>query len=75
MNAIEQYFDNLLFEGKDIDGDPNRNALTEEEQHVVQVCAAYILYSIFPNRNFMKMYYEHQDEVIDFLYNSITETI
>ena len=58
MTCLEHYFENLLFAGKDIKGEPNKNALSKEEQNAVEICADYVLYSLFFNReNFL----EHMD--------------
>lgn len=43
MTSIEHYFENLLYHGKDVKGDPNKNALSEEEINAVEECASYIL--------------------------------
>lgn len=50
MSCLEHYFENLLFEGEDIKGEPNKNALSKEEQNAVEICADYVLYSLFFNR-------------------------
>ena len=47
MSNIEHYFENMLFYGEDITGNPNKNALTKEEQNAVEECASYVLYSLF----------------------------
>lgn len=47
MSNTEHYFENLLFDGKDIDGDLNKNELTKEEQEAVEICYEYILYTLF----------------------------
>lgn len=58
MSNLEHYFENLLFEGKDCLNDVNKNSLTKEEQEAVEACAAYVLYSIFCNRdNFKEFIY------------------
>lgn len=55
MSNLEHYFENLLFNGQDVKGDWNKNALTEAEQEAVEICADYVLYTIFLNRDdFMK---------------------
>ena len=55
MSCLEHYFENLLFEGEDIKGEPNKNALSKEEQNAVEICADYVLYSLFFNReNFLE---------------------
>lgn len=54
MSNLEHYFENLLFMGKDVNGDWNKNALTEEEQNAVEECAQYVLYSLFCGRDELK---------------------
>lgn len=50
MSNLEHYFENLLFYGKDVDGECNKNSLTIEQQNAVEVCADYVIWTIFPNR-------------------------
>lgn len=50
MTYVEHYFENLLFEGKDVPGNYNRDSLTLHEQRAVEECAQYVLYSIFMGR-------------------------
>lgn len=50
MSNIEHYFENMLFYGEDTTGNPNKNALTKEEQNAVEECASYVLYSLFCGR-------------------------
>ena len=47
MTCLEHYFENLLFHGRDISGDINKNSLSEKEQNTVKVCYDYILYTLF----------------------------
>lgn len=55
MSNLEHYFENLLFYGKDVDGDWNKNALCQVEQNAVEECADYVIYSLFCNReDFLK---------------------
>ena len=51
MSNLEHYFENLLFQGQDVIGDWNKNTLTEAEQEAVRICADYVLYTIFLNRD------------------------
>lgn len=44
MSPAEHYFENLLMYGRDINGDPNKNALSKEVQETIEMCANYILY-------------------------------
>lgn len=50
MSNIEHYFENMLFYGEDTTGNPNKNALTKEEQNAVEECASYVLYTLFYGR-------------------------
>lgn len=50
MSNLEHYFENLLFDGRDIPGDWNKNALSEEQQKAVEECADYIVYGLFGDR-------------------------
>ena len=54
MSNLEHYFENLLFEGKDCRGDVNKNTLTKEEQEAVEICAQYVIYTLFANREGFK---------------------
>ena len=51
MSNLEHYFENLLFDGYDCKDEPNKRALTEEEQRAVEICADYIIYNIFADRD------------------------
>ncbi len=51
MSNLEHYFENLLFDGHDCKDEPNRRALTNEEQRAVEVCADYVIYTIFKDRD------------------------
>ena len=44
MSNVEHYFENLLFYGHDIKGEPNKNALSKDVQEAVEECADYIKY-------------------------------
>lgn len=46
MCDLEHYFENLLYRGQDVSGDVNKNALTADEQNAVEVCAAYVKYTM-----------------------------
>ena len=50
MSNLEHYFENLLFEGHDTRGNCNKNSLTRAQQEAVEICAQYVIYSIFYNR-------------------------
>lgn len=45
MSNAEHYFENLLFHGHDITGEPNKKALSKEAQDAVEQCVNYIKYS------------------------------
>lgn len=50
MTNLEHYFENLLFDGKDVNGDCNKKELTAAEQAAVNVCAEYVIYTLFNSR-------------------------
>ena len=50
MSNLEHYFENYLFHGKDVIGDLNKNKLSKEEQLAVEICANYVLYTLFYGR-------------------------
>ena len=54
MSNLEHYFENLLFSGKDVNSDLNKNSLTKEEQNAVEVCANYVLFTLFCGRDELK---------------------
>lgn len=54
MSNLEHYFENLLFSGKDVNGDLNKNSLTKEEQNAVEICANYVLFTLFCGREELK---------------------
>ena len=55
MSCEEHYFENLLFHGEDCGGDLNKNELSQEVQSTIELCADYIIYTIFGSReNFLK---------------------
>ena len=51
MSNLEHYFENLLVNGKDVSGGVNKNALTADEQNAVEVCAQYVIYTLFGGRD------------------------
>lgn len=51
MSNLEHYFENLLFEGQDCGGNCNRNALTPEQREAVEICADYVICTLFWNRD------------------------
>lgn len=60
MNCVEHYFENLLFDGEDIKGNPNKNALTKDQQEAVEDCMNYVLYTIFNDRTDFKDFIENR---------------
>lgn len=50
MSNLEHYFENLLFDGADCKGEPNKENLTKSEQEAVEICADYVLYTLFCGR-------------------------
>lgn len=50
MSNLEHYFENLLYHGRDIQSNVNKNSLSKEQQDAVEQCARYVLYNIFENR-------------------------
>lgn len=47
MSNLEHYFENLLYMGKDVTGNWNKDALTLEQQEAVEICYQYIKYTMF----------------------------
>ena len=64
MSNLEHYFENLLFDGKDCRGDVNKNALTKEEQEAVEICAQYVIWSIFTGRDEFKNFIRQEFEPV-----------
>lgn len=64
MSNLEHYFENLLFDGKDCRGDINKNALTKEEQEAVEICAQYVIWSIFDGRDEFKNFIRQEFEPV-----------
>ncbi len=50
MSNLEHYFENLLFNGSDCFGEPNKESLSKDQQEAVEACADYILFTIFCGR-------------------------
>lgn len=63
MSNLEHYFENLLFNGCDVPDNRNKNALTKEEQFAVEVCAEYVIYSLFRNRDVFKAWLKKDGEL------------
>lgn len=58
MSNLEHYFENLLVYGKDVSGDVNKNALTADEQKAVEVCAQYVIYTLFEGRDELNRFFK-----------------
>ena len=56
MTAQEHYFENLLYHGKDVNGEYNKNALSKEVQEAIEICADYVIYTTFNGRDDFKKY-------------------
>ena len=50
MSNIEHYFENLLYHGKDIKGEPNKEYCSKDQLATAEMCANYVIYNIFGNR-------------------------
>lgn len=50
MSCEEHYFENLLFHGKDVKDNCNKNAISKEKQEAIEICANYVIYSLFEGR-------------------------
>jgi len=50
MSNAEHYFENLIYDGEDINGDLNKNCLSVKEQEAIETCYYYVLYSMFGTR-------------------------
>ena len=62
MSNLEHYFENLLFHGEDVRGNVNKLALTPDEQQAVEVCAAYVTYTVFNGPEQLRKFLECYDE-------------
>lgn len=56
MSNVEHYFENLLYLGKDVGEDVNKNQLSKEQQEAVEECAIYVLCNIFAGRDDFRAY-------------------
>jgi hypothetical protein len=57
MSNLEHYFENLIFDGHDTKNECNKNSLTKEQQEVVEICADYVIYTLFGNRDIFKEWF------------------
>ena len=62
MSNLEHYFENLLFYGADIGGEWNKKYLSEEEQKAVEVCADYVIYTLFYGREDFEAWLKKEQE-------------
>ena len=60
MTTQEHYFENLLYHGKDANGEYNKNALSKEVQEAIEICADYVIYTMFNGRDDFKKYVENK---------------
>jgi len=60
MSNIEHYFENLLFTNSDCNGEPNKKALSQEVQDAVEICADYVMYTLFDGREELGKFFEQQ---------------
>jgi len=51
MSNLEHYFENLLFNGKDVNDNCNKDSLSKEQQSAVETCAEYVIDNLFYNRD------------------------
>ena len=66
MSNLEHYFENILYDVGLYDDDPNMELLTKEEIEAVRICASYILYTQFCDRErFLKFAREYDVDPID----------
>lgn len=62
MSNLEHYFENLLYYGKDIYNGLNKQSLTPDEQNAVEVCAQYVIYTLFDNREAFEKFIDERRE-------------
>ena len=56
MSCGEHYFENLIHDGKDINGDYNKNNLSDVERETIEMCYYYVLYNLFGDRELLDEY-------------------
>lgn len=60
MTYEEHYFENLLYYGKDVKGECNKNAISKEKQEAIEICANYVIYTLFTGRkDFLSCFKEY----------------
>lgn len=62
MSNIEHYFENLLFHGRDCYGEANKKSPTKLEQSAIEICADYVIYTLFVNRDDFLKFVSGEDE-------------
>lgn len=62
MSTLEHYFENLLYHGEDVYGGINKRSLTPDVQNTVEVCAQYVIYSIFGNRKAFEKFIDERSD-------------
>ena len=62
MSNLEHYFENLLYYGKDVYNGLNKQSLTPDEQNAVEVCAQYVIYTLFDNRQAFEKFLDERNE-------------
>lgn len=62
MSNLEHYFENLLYYGKDVYNGLNKQSLTPDEQNAVEVCAQYVIYTLFDNRQAFEKFIDERRE-------------
>ena len=62
MSNLEHYFENLLYYGKDVYNGLNKQSLTPDEQNAVEVCAQYVIYTLFDNREAFEKFIDERRE-------------
>ena len=58
MTCAEHYFENLLIYGKDVADDVNKKNISEIEQKTIEMCAQYVIYTLFDGRADFDRYYK-----------------
>lgn len=62
MSNLEHYFENLLYYGEDVYNGLNKQSLTPDEQNAVEVCAQYVIYTLFDNRKAFEHFIKERRE-------------
>ena len=51
MTYSEHYFENLLYHGRDVWDNANRDELTKETREAIELCADYVINTLFNGRD------------------------